>query len=227
MIAKASLAPVLFAAISMGVLMPAAPAAGQPIIPNLGAPGEPCGLGEFAVTTPPGVILPGSPAPWTPPFLAGLRMGFIEVAVDVTEAQRPALDALKTAFDVATSMVRAACPKELPLTPTGRMEAAEKLNEASLQAIRLVRPALDAFYALLTDEQKARFNALIQSADAHPRGRDRDVSAARRRRDCPSTAETCECYPDGCVGLGRRPPDAGTMPYRNWRDDDPGAYLWR
>jgi hypothetical protein len=41
----------------------------------------------------------------------------------------------------------------------GRMEATEKRLKAMLQAVKSVRPAFDAFYATLSDEQKASLNA--------------------------------------------------------------------
>ena len=40
----------------------------------------------------------------------------------------------------------------------------EKRLEAMLQAAELVQPALDEFYATLSNEQKARFNTLPQVA---------------------------------------------------------------
>jgi hypothetical protein len=40
----------------------------------------------------------------------------------------------------------------------GRMELMEKRLDAMLQAVKIVRPAFDSFYASLTDEQKTRLN---------------------------------------------------------------------
>ena len=40
----------------------------------------------------------------------------------------------------------------------GRMEAMEKRFDAMLQAVKTVRPALETFYATLSDEQKADLN---------------------------------------------------------------------
>ena len=40
--------------------------------------------------------------------------------------------------------------------------------EAMLQAVRMVRPALEAFFQSLTDEQKQRFNAIQQNTEATP-----------------------------------------------------------
>ena len=52
--------------------------------------------------------------------------------------------------------MRGACTTERPVTPTGRLAAAEKRLAAMLDAVRTVRPALDSYYGSLTDEQKAR-----------------------------------------------------------------------
>ncbi len=88
------------------------------------------------------------------------RIGEIERTVKPTEAQRAALDGLKAASTKAVDEMKAACPTEAALTPTGRMEAMEKRLEAMLQAVKTVRPALEQFYSSLTDEQKARFNTI-------------------------------------------------------------------
>ena len=59
--------------------------------------------------------------------------------------------------------LQAACPDDVPLTPLGRLEAIEKrLNHIARG--RLMLPALDEFYAALSNEQKARFNTLQQVA---------------------------------------------------------------
>jgi hypothetical protein len=56
--------------------------------------------------------------------------------------------------------MKSACPSDLPDTPTGRIAAMRNRLEAMLKAVTLVRPALDRFYNSLSDEQKARFNAV-------------------------------------------------------------------
>jgi hypothetical protein len=75
-------------------------------------------------------------------------------------AQRALLDDLKDATAQALALLKAACPADLPSTPTGRIEAMRLRTAAMLAAVQLVRPALAAFYDSLNDEQKARFNAL-------------------------------------------------------------------
>ena len=56
--------------------------------------------------------------------------------------------------------MRSACPDDLPSTPAGRMAAMRQRLEAMREAVQIVRPALDKFYTSLSDEQKARFDAL-------------------------------------------------------------------
>lgn len=73
--------------------------------------------------------------------------------------QQQAFEKLRDAANKALEMVRAACPTERPITPGGRLAAAEKRLEILLEAIRTVRPALDDFYKTLSEEQKAHFYA--------------------------------------------------------------------
>ena len=96
------------------------------------------------------------------PSAAGLaewRMERIERLIGPNEAQRAALDTLRTASAKAAETVKASCPTELPASATGRLETMEKRLDAMLTAIKTVRPAFDAFYATLNDEQKARINS--------------------------------------------------------------------
>ncbi|MCC6888666.1 MAG: Spy/CpxP family protein refolding chaperone [Hyphomicrobiales bacterium] len=90
----------------------------------------------------------------------------IAEAVNPNEAQRAALDRLGQETARAVKLLRSACPEELPSTPTGRMAAMRHRLEVMREAVQIVRPALEAFYASLTDEQKAQFNALEPSLPA-------------------------------------------------------------
>jgi hypothetical protein len=90
--------------------------------------------------------------------LAEWRVELIERAVRPTDAQRGALNELKTASIKAAETIAGACPRDLPETPTARLELMEKRLDAMLQAVKMVRPAFDAFYATLSSDQKAAFN---------------------------------------------------------------------
>jgi len=84
----------------------------------------------------------------------------IAEVVNPDEPQRAALNELRDAAARAVQALQSACPDDLPSTPAGRMAAMRQRLEAMKQAVQMVRPALDKFYASLNDEQKARFNAL-------------------------------------------------------------------
>jgi hypothetical protein len=86
------------------------------------------------------------------------RIDRLEQIVRPTDAQRPKLDELKAASAKAIETMRAACPAEFPSSMPGRMEFMEKRLEGMLQSVKTVRPAFDAFYATLSEEQKARLN---------------------------------------------------------------------
>jgi hypothetical protein len=84
----------------------------------------------------------------------------IAEAVQPSESQRAALDALREASTNAAASLKAECPTYHVLTPVGRTEAMEQRLASTLTAVKTVEPALSKFYDLLSDEQKARFNTL-------------------------------------------------------------------
>jgi hypothetical protein len=90
--------------------------------------------------------------------LAGWRLRQVERAVNLSDAQRKALDDLHAASAKAAEAIAAACPTDIPVTSAGRLAFMEKRMDAMLQAIKTVRPAFDAFYNSLDDEQKARLD---------------------------------------------------------------------
>jgi hypothetical protein len=85
---------------------------------------------------------------------------------EITRALRPSaeqralLDQLKKAATQAADALKSSCSDDYALTPPGRLRAMVNRISATLEAVRMVRPALQAFYDALSDEQKARFNAL-------------------------------------------------------------------
>ncbi|WOH64547.1 Spy/CpxP family protein refolding chaperone [Bradyrhizobium sp. BWA-3-5] len=81
-------------------------------------------------------------------------------AVQPTPEQRALLDELKAAAAKAANAFKDSCADSYPMTPPGRLRAMTERIRATLEAVRIVRPALEQFYNSLNDEQKARFNAL-------------------------------------------------------------------
>ncbi len=92
----------------------------------------------------------------------------IEQTVQPTEAQRAKLADLRAALQRGFEYFDHACPADRPQTATARLDAMEDRVWAGRQALLVVRAPLEAFYASLTDEQKARLNG--PAVQATPRG---------------------------------------------------------
>src|SRR5262249_46885939 len=88
--------------------------------------------------------------------------GDIERKVGLNDEQKQLQGDVRRASDDAAAGFKASCPADnaFPLTPPGRLAAMTARLEATLQAVQTVRPALEKFYASLSDEQKERFNLL-------------------------------------------------------------------
>lgn len=84
----------------------------------------------------------------------------LEQAVRPTDAQRPAMDAVRDAFNRAAADLDAGCAAAVPGSALGRLEAVEARLDASWRAVLTIDVALAHFQKQLSDEQNARFNAL-------------------------------------------------------------------
>lgn len=98
------------------------------------------------------------------PGLTNLPIEQIDEIVRPNAEQRDALERLNTSTIQAVEALQAACPDVIALTPVGRLETMEKRLQAMLDAAETVQPALEDFYAALSNEQKARFNTLGRQA---------------------------------------------------------------
>jgi hypothetical protein len=92
--------------------------------------------------------------------LSSIAINRIEELVQPSDAQAAALDRLDEAMQKAVDILRDACPNTVPMTPVGRLEVMKQRLDAMIASANAVRPALEDFYASLTDEQKAKFNRL-------------------------------------------------------------------
>ena len=102
----------------------------------------------------------------------------IEKAVLPDAKQRAALLALRDAATKADNTILATCPSRAPLTPPGRLDAVRARLQAMLQGVQIVRPALQDFYASLSDQQKARFDAYDSAGRVEPAGREGAVTGS-------------------------------------------------
>lgn len=84
----------------------------------------------------------------------------ITETVQPDDQQRALLDDLRSAATQAADVFRNACPTTVPMTPVSRLQAMIIRLQTMLDAIAIVRPALESFYSSLSDEQRARFDAM-------------------------------------------------------------------
>ena len=94
--------------------------------------------------------------------IAGLPIDQVQQAIQPNDAQRAALDDLGNASVKAAQDIRAACPTKVALTAPDRLASMQQRVEAMISAVKTVEPALQKFYDTLSDEQKAKLNALGQ-----------------------------------------------------------------
>jgi hypothetical protein len=92
--------------------------------------------------------------------VAGLPIDQIQRAIAPNEAESAALDDLGNASVKAAQDIRAACPTQVPATAPARLAAMQQRVETMIAAVGTVQPALDKFYRLLNDQQKAQFDAV-------------------------------------------------------------------
>ncbi len=84
----------------------------------------------------------------------------IEQEVQPNAQQQGAFDGLKKASQDIAAKLQASCPTQVPQTPVARLDAVKTRLDAIIDAMNTVRPKLEAFYASLSDEQKAKFNTM-------------------------------------------------------------------
>lgn len=99
----------------------------------------------------------------------------IAKAVKPTPEQRALLDDLKAAAANAADAFKQSCSETFALTPPGRLRSMTNRVSATLEAVRIVKPALEKFYASLSDEQQARFNELRSNVGGPPQQQDADA----------------------------------------------------
>jgi hypothetical protein len=84
----------------------------------------------------------------------------IEARLHPNDTQRAALQVLQDTSAEAIETLKAACQPGDVMTPPARFAAIGKRLDTLLQAVKQVRAALEDFYATLSDEQKAQFEAI-------------------------------------------------------------------
>jgi hypothetical protein len=110
----------------------------------------------------------------------------IEKKVGLNEEQKQLLADVRNAGQKAAAVFKTSCPAEnaFPLTPPGRLMAMTGRLQATLETVQTVRPALDKFYASLTDEQKERFNEIGP--------KQQPATTAQASQDSAQEAQSCK-----------------------------------
>jgi hypothetical protein len=131
-------------------------------------------------------------------------------AIEPTREQRMLLDDLIRASDKAAEMLRAACPRSLPVTPIGRLDVMERQLAALEQAVQAVQPALEKFYGSLSDDQRERFNALSPKSEQSRRRAHGEIvpQTDRLTRACQSSASGAAVWPIDRIEQAVRPEGA-------------------
>jgi len=96
------------------------------------------------------------PANWPVPIL--------KQALQPTAAQETALNNLERAFNRAASGLNAKCSDRLPAMPSARLQAIEARLDITWVAVQTIQVAVAQFQKQLSDQQRARFNALQLAA---------------------------------------------------------------
>jgi hypothetical protein len=91
--------------------------------------------------------------------LASLPIERVGQAIQPSDDQRAALDALASASVEAAQTIHSACPTEVASTPSGRLAAMQQRLEAMKSAIARVRTPFEEFYERLDDDQKGKLAA--------------------------------------------------------------------
>jgi hypothetical protein len=96
----------------------------------------------------------------TPPEALPWPGGELASRLHLNEAQREDLDALGRMSVLAQNTLNFDCQPDESMSAPDRLATADTRIDAMLDAIKQVAPALDDFYATLSDEQRAQFEAI-------------------------------------------------------------------
>jgi hypothetical protein len=133
------------------------------------------------------------------PGVTNLPIDKIRHYVQPTTDQEAALDDLSASSSRASDLIKSSCPSSVPLTPIGRLDAAEQRLDATIKAVQVVRSPLERFYQALSDEQRQRFNATNSSSEglcSQGAGSFLDVPAQRIEQVVQVTAQQQSAFDD-------------------------------
>jgi len=121
----------------------------------------------------------------------------IAVIVRPNDVQRGALDALRSSAAAAAQRLSAECPQDQPAPPGTRLEAVLQAIDAATSAFSGIEPSLQAFYAALDDEQKARLVRDLTLPGSHAKKHEH----RHRRKNDPPRADAGSTWTGICERL--------------------------
>jgi hypothetical protein len=133
--------------------------------------------------------------------IAGFPVEQFRTAVQPNSAQSAALDDLANASQKASETISNSCPKDVALTAPSRLAQMQQRVQAMHDAVNILKPALDKFYGLLSDDQKAKVTAL--AADRRPQPREDAVGGT-----CGATQPAATDWPADLIERNVKPTDA-------------------
>jgi len=133
--------------------------------------------------------------------IAGFPIEQFRTAIQPNSEQSAALDELANASQQASDIIRNSCPKDVALTAPSRLAEMQQRVQAMRDAVDILKPALDKFYGLLSDDQKAKVTAL--AAERRPPQREAVASG-----DCNAAQPTATDWPGDLIERSVKPTDA-------------------
>jgi hypothetical protein len=149
--------------------------------------------------------------------IAGLPVDQIQALIDLSPDQRSALDALSSASNKAAGDVRAACPSDMALTAPARLAVMERRIDAMIAAVQALHMPLQKFDDSLNDEQRARFNAMVEQ-QRHSSRRSREAPPPSDIADCGIARPGVMSWPEADIEQRVHPTDAQRAPLAALRD---------
>jgi LTXXQ motif family protein len=117
--------------------------------------------------------------------IAGFPVEQFRAALQPNIEQSSALDELANANQRASEIIRNSCPKDVALTAPSRLVEMQQRVEAMRDAVNILQPALEKFYGLLSDDQKAKVTAL--AADQQRSNGEQSLSSSNCNAEQPAT----------------------------------------
>ncbi len=134
--------------------------------------------------------------------IAGFPIEQFRSAIQPNAEQSAALDDLANASQKASATILNSCPKDVPLTAPSRLAAMQQRLQAMRDAVGILQPALEKFYGLLSDDQKAKVTALV--ADQHRGQRE----ATSDNATCNTAQPSAISWPGDVIERDVKPTDA-------------------